>query len=107
MVATTDNKRRYNNNGNNNGSHSGNYNNNNSHNNYQGNNYQRRMPENIENLPCHIHPGSDTSWSTVTPSNSNSQRGKMGTKTARKESKMSPGKKKRRQKEIIKNPRDN
>ncbi|XP_066323589.1 uncharacterized protein [Miscanthus floridulus] len=64
MVATTDNKRRYNDN-NNGGNYNGNYNNNNNSNNigynsnsnYRSNNYRGRAPENIENMPCHIHPG--------------------------------------------------
>ena len=61
MVATTDNKRRYNDNSNG-GNYNGNYNNNNSNNsgynsnsNYRSNNYRGRAPENIENMPCHIH----------------------------------------------------
>jgi len=64
MVATTDNKRRYNDN-NNGGNYNGNYNNNNNSNNsgynsnsnYWSNNYQGRASENIENMPCNIHPG--------------------------------------------------
>lgn len=55
MVATTDNKRRYNNSSNN---YNGNYNNSNGNNNYHSSNYQGKRPENLENLPCHIHPRS-------------------------------------------------
>ncbi|XP_066361433.1 uncharacterized protein [Miscanthus floridulus] len=64
MVATTDNKRRYNDNSNGD-NYNDNYNNNNNSNNsgynnnsnYRSNNYRGRAPENIENMPCHIHPG--------------------------------------------------
>ena len=64
MVATTDNKRRYNDNSNG-GNYNGNYNNNNNSNNsgynsntnYRSNNYRGRAPENIENMSCHIHLG--------------------------------------------------
>ena len=64
MVATTANKRRYSDNSNG-GNYNGNYNNNNNSNNngynsnsnYRSNNYRGRAPENIENMPCHIHPG--------------------------------------------------
>ena len=117
MVATTDNKRRYNGNGNdsNGSNHNGNYNNSNNRNNsgynsnsnYQRNNYRGRAPENIENMPCHIHPGARHKLVECSTFQRQFMKRETGIKTTRSQSKKNPRRRKRELKEIIKNPNAN
>ena len=66
-----------------------------------------RVPENIENMPCHIHPGARHKLVECSTFSAAIHKEKTGIKTTQSQSKKNPRRRKRELKEIIKNPNAN